>query len=76
MKPSPFPNTSPAGSEWNVTVRSGVEDDILNGLVPPTNCPRIRVVTSSPSKIVNISLSLRFKLMREREMCGSESFQH
>lgn len=67
MKPSPFPKTRPAGSEWKVMVRSGVEEDILNGLVPPTNCPNIRVVTSSPSKMVSISLSLRFKLTRERE---------
>ncbi len=34
----------PAGSEWKVMVRSGVEEDILNGLVPPTKLSPIYVL--------------------------------
>ncbi|XP_070299863.1 seizure 6-like protein [Salvelinus sp. IW2-2015] len=51
-----------SGSEWKVTVRSGVVDCILKGPAPPTYWPRIWVVTSSPSRMVNMSLSLRFRL--------------
>lgn len=73
MKPSPFPKTSPAGSEWKVTVRSGVVEESLKGLLPPTYRPRIRVATSSPSVMVNMSLSLMFSLRARRE--GNEQSQ-
>lgn len=62
IKPSPLPKTRPAGSEWNVMVRSGEEEVSLNGLFPPTYWPKMCVVASSPSKMVSISLSLRFRL--------------
>lgn len=62
MKPSPLPKTSPAGSEWKVTVRSGVVEKSLNGLLPPTYRPRMRVASSSPSVMVTMSLSLMFSL--------------
>lgn len=67
MKPSPLPKTSPAGSEWKVTVRSGVVEESLKGLVPPMYRPRMRVVTSSPSVMVNMSLSLMFSLRTARQ---------
>nr|XP_024002858.1 seizure 6-like protein [Salvelinus alpinus] len=51
-----------SGSEWKVTVRSGVVDCILKGPAPPTYWPRIWVVTSSPSRMVNMSLSLSYAL--------------
>ncbi|TNN25232.1 hypothetical protein EYF80_064641 [Liparis tanakae] len=67
MKPSPLPNTRPAGSEWKVTVRSGVLEDSLKGAAPP----RTRVATSSPSVTVSMSLSLMFSLRGKGQLMMS-----